>query len=187
MTDASNENARPDFPAFGSTKSGDADPSANLGSEPVRRRGPGRPRKDGTSSAPVSPATPIPAGSDKPRGKPGRKPKKVAISEAEKTALGKQIVGLHMIAAMTFGIPELVIQEPEGELLASAIVNVAEEYGLSLGGKTGAAIQLAGTAAMIYLPRWFKMQERVKQSQNPVIPETVQDAPINGTPSPTVN
>lgn len=185
MTDGIQKIERPEFPG---TKPGDSDPSANLGSEPVRRRGPGRPRKDGSSNAPVSPsATPIPQGSDKPRAKPGRKPKKVAISDAEKTALGKQIIGLHMIAAMTFGIPELVIQEPEGELLASAIVNVAEEYGLSLGGKTGAAIQLAGTAAMIYLPRWFKMQERVKQQRNTTIPETTQDTPINGTPAPTVN
>lgn len=181
----SEESTTIERPAFPGAKPGDADPSANLGSEPVRRRGPGRPRKDGFTTAPVSPAaTPIPPGMDKPKGKPGRKPKKVAISEAEKTALGKQIVGLHMIAAMTFGIQELVIQEAEGELLASAIVNVAEEYGLSLGGKTGAAIQLAGTAAMIYLPRYFKMQQRVAEANQTL---TTEEPPINGTATPTVN
>lgn len=157
----------------------------DLGSEPVRRRGPGRPRKDASASAPVSPTvTPIPAGSDKPRAKPGRKPKKRAITDDEKTALGKQIVGLHLIASVTFGIPELAIQPQEGELMASAIVNVAEEYGLSLGGKTGAAIQLIGTAAMIYMPRYFAMQQRVKQAHESTGVEVPQDGT---TKSATVN
>lgn len=184
MSEESTPIERPAFPGG----AGASDPSANLGSEPVRRRGPGRPRKDGSIGAPVSPAaTTIPPGTDKPKGKPGRKPKKVVITDAEKTALGKQIVGLHMIASMTFGIPELVIQEAEGELLASAIVNVAEEYGLSLGGKTGAAIQLAGTAAMIYLPRYFAMQTRVNRPQQTIIHPAAEEKPINGTPTPTVN
>lgn len=159
---------------------------SNLGSEPVRRKR-GRPRKDATNvGAPVPPnITPVPEGSDKPKNKPGRKPKKVVVTEAEKTALGKQIVGLHLIASMTFGIPELVIQETEGEMLASAIVNVAEEYGLSLGGKTGAAIQLVGTAAMIYLPRYFAMQSRVSKKTEASIPP--EGAAPNGAASPTVN
>lgn len=158
--------------------------SPELGSEPVRRKR-GRPRKDGTSGAPVSPAVSIPQGSDTPKAKPGRKPKKVSISDADKTALGKQIVGLHLIASMTFGIPELVIQEQEGELLASAIVNVAEEYGLSLAGKTGAAIQLVGTAAMIYLPRYFAMQTRVNKKNEVVIPQ--KGTAPDGAATPTVN
>lgn len=159
--------------------------AVNLGSEPVRRKR-GRPRKDANAGAPIAPGTtPIPEGSDKPRNKPGRKPKKVIITDAEKTALGKQLVGLHIIASMAFGIPELVIQENEGELLASAIVNVAEEYGLSMGGKTGAAIQLVGTAAMIYLPRYFAMQKRVTKKDETIISQV--ETVDNGAPTPTVN
>lgn len=184
MADESVTIERPAFPSG----SGASDPTANLGSEPIRRRGPGRPRKDGSIGAPVPPAaTTIPPGADKLKAKPGRKPKKVVVTDAEKTALGKQIVGLHLIASMTFGIPELVIQEAEGELLASAIVNVAEEYGLSLGGKTGAAIQLVGTAAMIYLPRYFAMQNRVTHAQQKPAQTADNVTPINGTATPTVN
>lgn len=181
MTDTSNENARPDFPAFSTpTKSGDSEASANIGSEPVKRRGPGRPRKDGGSTAPVSPVE-IPAGSAQPKGKPGRKPKKTVMDAAARSSLGKQIVGLHMVSAMAFSIPELVITEQEGELLANAIAAVSEEYGLSLTGKTGAALQLVGTGAMIYLPRFFAMQKRVNaaretmpaQTDEKVIPDNV--------------
>lgn len=136
--------------------------STDLGSAPIKRKR-GRPSNEERAAreAAGNGAVPIPPDSATSKNKPGRKPKKVVFSGEQKTAMGKQICGLHMVASMAFGIPELVIEQHEGEMLADAIVAVAEEYGLSMSGKTGAAIQLIGTGAMIYLPRFFAMQRRV--------------------------
>lgn len=91
--------------------------------------------------------------------KPGRKPGKKAAPSGE--ALGKQLVGIHALAAMFLQIPEVQISEAEGVQLGSAIVAVCEEYNLSITGKTGAAIQLFAAAAMIYAPRAFVVKARI--------------------------
>ncbi len=99
------------------------------------------------------------------RGRPPRNPDAVKIESTKtppvkpkrKTSKsvidGKQIAGLHAVAAHLTGMPELIISEAEGELLAGGIQAVAEEYGLELSGKAGAAIQLLSAAAIVYLPR----------------------------------
>jgi hypothetical protein len=99
------------------------------------------------------------------RGRPPRSPDAVKIESSKTPPVkpkrkttksvieGKQIAGLHAVAAHLTGLPELIISEAEGELLAGGIQAVAEEYGLELSGKAGAAIQLFSAAAIIYLPR----------------------------------
>ena len=67
--------------------------------------------------------------------------------------LSKQIEGLHIIAASMTGIKVLIISPNESSMLASSIITVCDEYNLSIDGKTGAAMQLLATAAMIYAPR----------------------------------
>ena len=67
--------------------------------------------------------------------------------------LSKQIEGLHIIASSMTGIKELIISPTESSMLASSIITVCDEYNLSIDGKTGAAMQLLATAAMIYAPR----------------------------------
>lgn len=104
---------------------------------------------------PVSPSTSSGA-------KRGR-PRKGAVS-IDSTALAKQLQGLHTLGAMLTGIPEMQILPEEAALLADAVKNVAEEYDLELSGKTGAAIQLLATAAMIYVPRLLQVRQRAMQA-----------------------
>lgn len=125
-------------------------------SAPVRR-GRGRPRRDGSGAAPVSPSA---AGAAATKGKPGR-PKKNARVSVDASALAKQIQGLHAIAALGTGIPEFNLRDDEAEMLGQAVSAVCEEYDLSLSGKTGAALQLLAAAAMVYAPRVMMVKARV--------------------------
>lgn len=82
-----------------------------------------------------------------------KKPVKRKPSANNVDNLSKQIEGLHIIAASMTGIKELIISSTESSMLASSIITVCDEYNLSIDGKTGAAMQLLATAAMIYAPR----------------------------------
>lgn len=126
-----------------------------------------------TESPAVEEAAPKKRGRGRPPKNPGERaaesttasgPKRRAKSASgfDRAALARQLVGIHQVAAMVSGIPEVVISEPEGDALAGGVIAVCEEYGLSLGGKTGAAIQLAAAAAMIYGPRLFAINQRLR-------------------------
>lgn len=90
---------------------------------------------------------------------------KASYSEADIGLMAKQLVGLHQIAAMATGIPEIQIAEHEAALLAAAIVNVSTQYDLAIDGKTGALIQMVGVAAMIYVPRLGAVSKRAKEAK----------------------
>lgn len=123
---------------------------------PVKRRG--RPPKN----PPTIENPTVPKDGDKPkRGRPPKKRGPDYDAPELRATLAKQLQGLHMIAATATGIPELAIAEPEAAALADAVAIMAKEYDLALNGKTGAAIQLAATAAMIYMPRFVAMKRRV--------------------------
>lgn len=96
-------------------------------------------------------------------GQSAARPRKTAKGKATDVgALAQQLVGVHQLVAMVAGIPEAQIAPQEGEHLAKAIVAVCDEYGLSVTGKTGAALQLFAAAAMIYGPRVWAFNVRVK-------------------------
>lgn len=117
-------------------------------SEPKRR---GRPPGSGKKAAGAGPSS---------------GPKRTASKRADDiSAMAKQIEGLHKFAAIATGIPEAVISSTEAEMLATALNAVAEEYGLSLGGKTGAALQLFGAAAMVYVPRVLSVKARAEKAR----------------------
>lgn len=97
--------------------------------------------------------------------KPGRTAGKSGKGTMDPAALGNQLVGIHALAAMFTQIPELQLQPQEGNALAQAVINVCQEYDLSLSGKTGAGIQLLAAAAMIYAPRLMHYKARVTQAQ----------------------
>lgn len=126
-----------------------------LNIDPPQRRGPGRPRKDG--STPPGPKTEKPGAPRAAESKPQKRGAKMS-AEAVST-LAKQIEGMHAMAAMMTGIPILQISSAEAQLLAGGISAVAEEYGLALDGKTGAALQLFGATAMVYAPRIIQIQK----------------------------
>lgn len=92
---------------------------------------------------------------------------KAAKSKAEKVSinankLAGQIQGLHIIAAKFTGIPILQLDDKEAFALAESIQNLAEQYEIKINPKVAAGLQLLGTAAMIYGPRYLMMVEAAK-------------------------
>lgn len=124
---------------------------------PAKRRG--RPPKNPPGETP----TPVDGASAAPAKKRGRPPK--AISHESRGMMARQLAGLHLIAAGALGIPELQLAESEAESLAQGIAAVCDEYGLSLSGKTGAALQLFAAAAMVYAPRFFAVKARIEKTK----------------------
>lgn len=167
MTDELHTPETPTLGADGFLQStaGDSGSTETVASEPPKKRGPGRPRKDGASSG--APPTERPGAAKTAPNKPQKRGEK--MTQEKITLLGKQLVGLHIMAARMSGIPELEIHAPEGEILAHGIAAVAEEYGLSLDGKTGAALSLLGACAMIYAPRFIQVQQRIRRAQSTVV------------------
>lgn len=133
---------------------------------PTERRGPGRPKGSG-NAAPVSPSEASAAASSGRKG-PGR-PKggksKVSFDADAQSQLAKQLMGLHQLAALATGIPEMAINETEAVMLGAAVANVCEEYDLSLSGKTGALVQLLAAAAMVYVPRVQHVGARIRAAK----------------------
>lgn len=99
--------------------------------------------------------------------KPGRPKKKgkVHFTGDDISSLGKQIQGLHHIAAIATGIPELAVSEDEAQMLGGALATVAQEYDLELSGKTGAMLQLLAVCGMIYVPKFITLKKRVTEAQ----------------------
>lgn len=133
------------------------------GGEAPPKRGPGRPPKDQRSgnNAEDLLAQAV-GGGDAPTGKkPGRPAGK--SKGGDPVAIGNQLVGIHQLVAMFTGTPEMQISPEEGKALGEAVVGVCNEYGLSVDGKTGAAIQLFAACAMIYAPRVMAVRYRYAQ------------------------
>lgn len=126
---------------------------------PPVRRARGRPRKDGSSG----PAKESVSGTGAKRGRPAKTAAKRVYSQDDVTLLGNQLVGIHRMASFMTQLPEVTILEPEGEAMAKAIITMADQYDLELDGKTGAALQLFATAAMIYAPRIIAIRRRLQK------------------------
>ncbi|MHB1222235.1 MAG: hypothetical protein ACYC0J_09595 [Gammaproteobacteria bacterium] len=93
------------------------------------------------------------------------------FSEAAINQLAKQIEGIHLVGSMVTGIPELALDAESAKALSVAVVGVCQQYDLEISGKTGATIQLIGTAAVIYLPRYFAFRQRNAKDITPTYPE----------------
>ena len=135
---------------------------------PPVKRGRGRPPKNASASTQKETVT----GEAPRRGRPPKSGSKKVYSADDISLMGKQLVGLHIMIAQISGMPEMAIAEQEGALLAQSIVNVADQYDLAIDGKTGAALQLAMTAAMIYGPRALAIRARARAA--------TQNVPENG-------
>jgi hypothetical protein len=110
-----------------------------------------------------------PVGGDAPKRARASNAKKNVFSDESKNKLAVQLMGIHHIAAHATGLPELQINEKEAVMLAESIATLAAEYDLSLSGKTGAALQLMGVAAVIYYPRFKAVQQRAREQNATVI------------------
>jgi hypothetical protein len=157
-----------------------AETAAPVDTAPPVKRGRGRPRKE--DAAPRTAETVTSTGA-----KRGPKPKatKKAYTPDDIGVMGKQLCGLHLMVAQITGLPEMCISEQESVLLAQSVVNVADEYGLSLDGKTGAALQLFLTGAMIYGPRALAVRGRMmkarQDAQSTMPPQAPEMAPAGAT------
>ena len=144
-------------------------------SAPPERRRRGRPPKNESLDAEKIPGSTGAASSARPSRQ--KKPK----SAADVGALAKQLTGLHVMASMMTGIPEVQISEGEATMLASGIMGVADQYDLSIDGKTGAAIQLLAAAAMVYGPRLLAIKAKAKAAKaNAVTDVAFTDMTPNG-------
>lgn len=139
-------------------------PAAEEVTPPTKRKR-GRPsnaERAAESAASVG-ASPVNDGS----ARPSKRAKKGAPSfdKEARLQLANQVKGLHALAAMGTGIPEFNLADGEAVMLADAMATVAEQYGLSLSGKTGALIQLAAACALVYAPRLAAVNARVKAAR----------------------
>lgn len=149
-----------------------AAPAAPL---PPEKRGRGRPSN--ADRARAEGAEPVPPGSDAPALRNKKRSGKKPAMEMDKGLLAKQLQGLHLIAVNITGMRELALADAEAVMLSDAVVNVCEEYGLSISGKTGALIQLLAACGMVYLPRIALVKQRVLIAQQKKEAERV----VNGS------
>jgi len=125
------------------------------------RRKPGRPKASDAEKALRESVGAAPSGDGAAPGGAKRGPKPKVKTVSDPAVLARSLVGIHQLGAMLLQVPELQISEEEGKGLADAVTAVCEEYGLAIDGKTGAAMQLFGAAAMIYGPRYFHFKMRI--------------------------
>lgn len=130
--------------------------------EPPKRRGRPPLNKDK-----VNAREKIEAGTSATSPKPTKR--KTTIGGEAIALMGKQLVGLHLMAYQLTGLPECQITDGEGAALAQGIALVANEYDLSLDGKTGAALQLILTLGMVYGPRVLSVNAKMKASKNAAV------------------
>lgn len=139
-------------------------PSPGVDDAPPKKRR-GRPPKNPESVAEEK------IGSDAGPGKAKPGPKKRKFGGESVDLLAKQLAGIHNMAAMIMGEPVMILSETESVMLATALVGIAEEYGVMLTGKMAATLQLLGVAGMVYVPRFIDIQR--KHARNP--PNTVEN------------
>lgn len=127
-----------------SETTGDQNPDT---AAPKKRRG--RPPKD-----PSKIREGVGAGTEK----TAAKKNKYSMSDAAQMA--QQLQGVHVLVAMMGGMPEMQLTDKEALMLAQSVVNVCNQYDLEIDGKTGAFIQLIGSAGIVYLPRALAIRNR---------------------------
>lgn len=104
----------------------------------------------------------------------GEKPKRAYTRKNERPTydsesthkLAKQLEGIHLMIASVTKLNEMCISDTESLMLAQSLQTMSAEYDLSLDGKTGAALQLIATAAMIYVPRLIVINNKIKTRQH---------------------
>lgn len=104
---------------------------------------------------------------------------KTSFSASDYETMGKQIVGMHEMAAMVTGLPMLRVTLEEGTAVAKALADVGEQYGLAIDGKTGATINLVLTLGMVYGPRLL----HIKQARNQAAQQQAANTFENGQPA----
>lgn len=134
-----------------------------------------------------NPTTEAPKKRGRPKGSTNAKPnseqprKSANRQAADVAAFGQQLVGIHKLVAMATSLPIMQIDDTEGLMLAKGINAVAEEYGIAMTGKMGAALQLFGAAAMVYAPRAIVIMAQMKAAKQ--AQANIVDVPVNAEPA----
>lgn len=140
--------------------------------EPVRKRR-GRKPKNETAPAPESGPT---VEADKPV---RRRSRKVNANSVQ------QIIGIHKMISMLPGMEVFAIQENEAQILAEGMQGIADEYGVTMSGKTGATLNMVAALAMVYGPRGYMLYQQHKATTAPpALPEPTSKFQADGKPSP---
>lgn len=140
--------------------------------EPTRRR---RGRKPKNETAPAPEAAP---GAESPENKPTRRrSRKVNANSVQ------QIIGIHKMISMLPGMEIFAIEENEAQILAEGMQGIADEYGVTMSGKTGATLNMVAALAMVYGPRGYLLyQQRQAAKAPPALPEPVSKFQADGKP-----
>lgn len=78
--------------------------------------------------------------------------------------LARKIQGVHQMAQDITGLP-LAVDADDANELAIAVSDVSKEFGVVIGGKTAAILNLAATAAMIYGPKLLVIYAAIRMQQ----------------------
>jgi hypothetical protein len=76
----------------------------------------------------------------------------------DRRLLGRQLVGVHKLAAVMTNAPIIAITDDEGEKLGESLADIADYYGLTASRGAQLWISLAGTCAAVYGPKIFMMK-----------------------------
>lgn len=97
--------------------------------------------------------------------------KKTARKAVDVETFARQLVGIHQMIAKLPGMAAFEISADEAAMLAPAMTQCSEEYGVSVSPKTAATFQLVAVGFMVYAPRIGMTIATIKQSKKPRLPE----------------
>jgi hypothetical protein len=113
--------------------------------------------------------------SEQPEPKPKRARKKGKTSEDDIKAIQVLLQGIHSGLASILKEPEFNINDNESAMLAKALADAQNEFGISTNPKAMAVINLVAVCAFIYIPRIKTIKDKNKHNQtNFGVKETVQ-------------
>jgi hypothetical protein len=119
-----------------------------------------------------------------PPAKRGRKPKQ---DSAAVEKLAKSVQGLHSLAALLTGMPELEISEADARAVCESVGEVGREFGAgAVSPKTLAILGLIGTLAFVYAPIYVEIRGRIRASKAKQVEGVTEstDAPTDVKPEP---
>jgi hypothetical protein len=113
--------------------------------------------------------------SEQPEPKPKRARKKGKTSEDDIKSIQVLLQGIHSGLASLLKEPEFNINDNESAMLAKALADTQNEFGISTNPKAMAVVNLIAVCAFIYIPRIKTIKDKNKHNQaNFGVKETVQ-------------
>lgn len=133
---------------------------ASIADAPVVKRGPGRPRKDGSDS---NSGTGGIAGSNSKSKRKGNN----SLSDNVASLSGILLI-LHLGIATRFDVPELILEDDDANALSNAIIPVLDQFDVKIDPKFAAIAGLVMVSAQVYGPKLvlIKMRKDEQREKN---------------------